>query len=686
MEPKHSLLRRQLKRQFGRAEVAQPGWEEFVAAVDAAYAGFDEDREMLERSLDLSSQELLAANAKMTAIFEAIPDLLFRVDERGIILSFKAGAEKSSGPPAQLTGRSLFEGPFPEMGNELAVALRRVGETGRGADFEFSVWRHGQEVFHEARFSPLPEGGAIVLVRNITERRRAEAELRAGEERFRLTTLATRDAIYDWDAATNSVWRNETYRQLYTGATSEVSHDVAWWGRNIHPDDRERVTQRLDELRAGGHRLWSAEYRFRRVDGGYARVFDRGYLVYDEAGRPARMIGAMADLTEQKQLQEQVLQAQKMDAVGQLAGGVAHDFNNLLTVILGNLSLLRLGSLGAAEAAGALEQCIHASQRAAELTRQLLTFSRRKAVELEIVDLNGLVLNLTRMLHRLVGEHITIDTTFSPGALRVEADAGMLEQVLMNLVVNSRDAMPRGGRLQIETGECQFDAEDVRRHPQRRRGRFARLRVSDNGSGIPPELLPRVFEPFFTTKEAGKGTGLGLATVFGIVQQHAGWIEVESVVERGTTFSIFLGRIESPEGETPRSGGGQVPLPRGRGEHVLLAEDEPDVRQWIQGVLEHFGYVVHAAGSAVAAWELFARERPPIRLLITDMIMPGGMNGRELADRIRGELPDLKVLLCSGYSQELAGSDALPQRMVFLPKPIEVETLLRTVRKQIDPG
>lgn len=684
MEPLHSLLRRQLKRAFGSAEPPPGSWAEFVAAVEAAYRASDQDRAMLERSLELSSQELLTANAQLRAVVEAIPDLLIRIDRHGEIISFKgAGTEEVALRPGDPDGGRTLETLFPGVEQEFAVALRRVQGQQAPVEFEFSVWRGTLEIHYEARLAPVRAGGAIVLVRDITARRRAELELRAGEERFRYVALATRDAIYDWNAALGSVWRNDTYRTLFVGGGPEHREDLGWWAGNIHPDDRERVTASLDAAWIARERTWTAEYRFRRVDGNYADVVDRGYLLYDPLGRPARMIGAMSDLTERKRLQEEVLQAQKMDAVGQLAGGVAHDFNNLLTVLLGHLSLLRLGAMNAAETRTALDECFHASQRAAELTRQLLTFSRRKPVELQSLELNGLVANMTRLLHRVVGEHITIETSFAPGRLHVRADAGMLEQLLMNLVVNSRDAMPGGGCIHLDTGEATFTAAQLDAHPQRRAGRFARLRVSDTGSGIAPELLPHIFEPFFTTKEAGKGTGLGLATVFGIVQQHSGWIEVNSQVGVGTTFALYL-PLHAPSGSGATAAPLPEQLPHGNGADVLLAEDEEQVRLWMVTVLERFGYRVRAFTTGREALDCFLRERPPLQILVTDLVMPGGVGGRDLAAALRRELPDLRVLFISGYSQDEPRSLERDPHSIFLQKPIDVPALLKNVRALLD--
>lgn len=685
MEPIHSLLRRQLKRHFGHASVPEGQWAEFVAAVESAYQASDQDREMLELSLDLSSQELLQANAEMRLLLEAIPDLLLHVDDYGVILHVKtSAADQFAVRPAEMSGRSLAEVPFPEAGGKLHEALEKARAMGAMADCEFAVTRRGRPEFFEARVSPLADGGAIMLVRNITQRREAEAALRASEERFRMVAVATRDAVYDWDGRTGRVWRNETYRVLFSGHATESTESSGWWSGNIHPDDRERVTASLRAAFDEGNKLWSAEYRFRRVDGSYAFVLDHGYLLYDESGRAVRMIGAMTDLTERKHLEEQFLQSQKMDAIGQLAGGVAHDFNNLLTVILGNLSMIQVGTATAAETRTAAEQAFAAGQRAAELTRQLLTFSRREPLNVRLVELNAIVADMSKMFRRLVDSPIAVETSLAPDQLPLLADSGMIEQMLMNLVVNSRDAMPSGGRLRIETSRCEVGERDAEQNRLRRAGRFVRLRVADTGTGIPPELLSRIFEPFFTTKEAGKGTGLGLATVFGIVQQHQGWIEVESAPGKGTEFQIFL---PLANGSTRANSASPLrrPLPAGKNELVLIVEDETQVRSWMRHALERFGYRVQEAASGPEALNWIESHGPRLDLLISDMVMPGGLNGRELAERLWQRQPELPVLICSGYHDRMKRIPAdAGRRLSFLPKPLDVEALLYRVRETLD--
>ncbi len=389
------------------------------------------------------------------------------------------------------------------------------------------------------------------------------------------------------------------------------------------------------------------------------------------------------DVAERKRAEEGLRQAQKMEAFGQLAGGVAHDFNNLLTVIQGNVTLARLAGPLEAEQATALDEIASASSRAANLTRQLLTFSRRQAVQMRDLDMNEIVGNMTKMLQRLIGEHITLVARHAPGSARIHADPGMMEQVLMNLAVNSRDAMSRGGELVIQTEVVTVGAASGTSLFSRP-GEFVRVSVSDSGTGIAPEHLPRIFEPFFTTKDVGRGTGLGLATVFGIVEQHHGWIDVESAPGIGTTFHIYLPHVSSAGPSSARRAEGAAP---GGRETILLVEDEDSLRALARRILSGKGYRVLEAPCGNDALEVWRHYRDAIDLLFTDMVMPGGMTGRELAKRLLAERPGLRVLYSTGYIDEMPGADpGLRESADFLEKPYEAPRLLRAVRSCLDRG
>ncbi len=392
----------------------------------------------------------------------------------------------------------------------------------------------------------------------------------------------------------------------------------------------------------------------------------------------------VGDITDRQSLEEQLRQAQKMEAIGQLAGGVAHDFNNMLTAIIGHLGLLRENPKVTNEIDESLSEISAAANRAAKLTSQLLAFSRRQVLSTSALDLNEVVTHLTKMLRRILGEHVIMQLDFAPEPLTFQGDAGLMEQVLVNLAVNARDAMPEGGTLKITTRSVTHrpPSTNEQRGPQQS-APYVRLSVGDTGIGILPEIRAKIFEPFFTTKEVGKGTGLGLATVFGIVQQHNGWIEVESEPGHGATFHIYLPRLAVDPAVVP------VPqpvfVPRGRNELVLLVEDEPAVQEMGMQALRRQGYRVVSASNGRAALEVWAQHKDEIALLLTDMIMPEGISGQQLARQLLEEKPALKVIYSSGYNAEIAGKELkLTDGVNYLAKPYELERLYRTVRAALD--
>jgi PAS domain S-box-containing protein len=389
--------------------------------------------------------------------------------------------------------------------------------------------------------------------------------------------------------------------------------------------------------------------------------------------RPCRLLIG-TDVTQRLELERQFRQAQKMEAIGQLAGGVAHDFNNILTVILGYIELLRLENYSST-ARGHIDQLSVAANRAASLTRQLLAFSRRSRLQLEPVDVKGLIADLANMLRRVIGEHIALEQEIESDLPPISADPIMIEQVVMNLVVNARDAMPSGGTIKLAAASCEIDPAQVHRHPEGRVGSFVRLSVRDTGAGMPPEVLQHIFEPFFTTKDVGKGTGLGLATVYGIVHSHSGWIEVSSKIGGGSEFRVYLPcalEVSKHVQEPP------VTLPPGRGcETVLLVEDEEAVRDLTSLTLQNRGYRVLTAECGTRALGIWEQSGEEIDLLFTDIVMPGGISGRDLAERLRRHRPNLPVVFTSGYDASQVGRT---EGENFLSKPFNSEKLLHTIR------
>jgi signal transduction histidine kinase/CheY-like chemotaxis protein len=395
----------------------------------------------------------------------------------------------------------------------------------------------------------------------------------------------------------------------------------------------------------------------------------------------ANLLSAIISQVERRRLEVQLRQAQKLEAIGQLAGGVAHDFNNILTVILGRTEEVAQDARLPADLHEAIADVSQSAERATALTRQLLAFSRRQTIQVRDVDMNEVVGNLTRMLNRILGEDVDVDFHYASGPAHVRADPGMIEQVLLNLVVNARDAMPLGGQLSIEVSLVEGAAQPG--GPVRPAGSWVCLRVTDTGSGIAAEHLPHIFEPFFTTKDVGKGTGLGLATTYGIVQQHGGWIEVESQVDRGTTFRVFFPHVSAAVVEPPAPAAAP-PSPRGD-ETILVVEDEDGVRALVIKVLADLGYRLLQAQSGPRAIEIWREHGSEIDMLITDIVMPDGMNGIELADRLRRTRPSLKVIFTSGYLADVSRDD-IPARETdaYLAKPFSLPELARLVRRTLD--
>jgi PAS domain S-box-containing protein len=433
----------------------------------------------------------------------------------------------------------------------------------------------------------------------------------------------------------------------------------------------------IEERRRAGSQTF--ESRHRRKDGSTFPVeanlnfirLDRDYT-----------IAVVRDITERTQLENQYRQAQKMEAFGQLAGGVAHDFNNLLTVILGYSDLI-LDSLPSGDLTRESVQEIHdAGERAALLTRQLLAFSRKQVVEPQVLDLNSVVASTEKMLGRLIGEDVTLTTVLAAGLEQVKADPGQIEQAIMNLVVNARDAMPRGGRITIETANVDLDESYGKSHAEVEPGRYVLLAVSDNGCGMTEEVKARIFEPFFTTKAVGKGTGLGLATVFGIVKQSGGHVRAYSEVGHGTTFKVYLPSIVEM-GSAAQAKAGSPPAPSGV-ETILLVEDEKAVRALTALALQKKGYTLLEAASSEEAISLCEEHLGPIHLLVSDVVMPE-MGGRQLAERLTALRPEMRVLFVSGYTDDaVVRHGVLQAEVAFLQKPFTMDALHRKVRAVLD--
>ena len=517
-------------------------------------------------------------------------------------------------------------------------------------------------------------GGHIALA---IERRRSEEALRKSESVFRL--LFSHNPLPTWvmdDETLQFIQVNEAAVRQYGFASEEFGRMTIFDIRAEEKSASLEVHPKKDG--SAGHHQGVCKHR--KKDG---KVFEVELIShqFDYAGRRVRLVVAQ-DISERHILEQQLRQAQKMEAVGRLAGGVAHDFNNLLMVIKGHTELLMNGVPPADRMSRKIMQIDRAADRATALTKQLLAFSRMQVLQPRVMNLNGVVDDMGKLLPRLIGEDIDLGIRTAPDLGAIRADASQMEQIIMNLAVNARDAMPTGGRLIIETSNADLDRTYNSTHPIVKPGRYVLLAVSDTGSGMDAETQAHIFEPFFTTKEPGKGTGLGLATVYGVVKQSGGFIWVYSEVGKGTSFKIYLPRVDQPEDK------GSVPLPiaevpRGT-ETILLAEDEQDVREVAREFLESGGYTVIEAHNGAEALRLAAEHKATIDLLVTDMVMPG-MTGKELAGRLQHQHSGIGVIYMSGYSEQTAAETTQADaNMLLLTKPFSRGSILRTVREALN--
>jgi two-component system cell cycle sensor histidine kinase/response regulator CckA len=519
------------------------------------------------------------------------------------------------------------------------------------------------------------------ILQDVTEQRRAEAARRAAEHRLEhvvasspailFTLPVTHGQFGDIDWMSGNV-------EVLLGYRVEETLEPDWWLDNIDPKERQAVVDEFKlEILGRGHS--AAEYLFRHRNGEFRWIRGETRLLRDTAGQPAEVVGSLSDITERKRLENQFRQSQKMEAIGHLAGGVAHDFNNLLTIIGGNCDML-LMDRPPTDVMEMLSEIRQAAHRAAALTRQLLTFSRRTVLAPKVVDLNELVHDSEKMLRRLIGEDVRLTTDLEAPLDHVKVDPEQLGQVIMNLAVNARDAMPTGGSLRIET-RVVTSHDVVAAVPEAPPGRYVVLAVVDSGAGMTPEVRAHLFEPFFTTKGPGKGTGLGLATVYGIVKQSAGFIVVDSEPGRGTAVRMFFPAVTgavSPHSSASARGSLAVGA-----ETILLVEDEQAVRSILHTALRRAGYTVLEASRSSDALRL-AREERRIDLLITDVVMPE-MGGRELVERVAPLQPGIKVLYLSGYTDDaVVRHGVLQAEVAFLQKPFAMAALTNKVREVLD--
>ena len=631
-------------------------------------------------------QRLGESERKARAIFDRALGFIGLLTPDGSLVEVNRSALDFAGVQlSDVLGKPLWETPWWKHSTEAQERIRAAVRTAAGGELVRFETTHlaTDGVLHTIDFSLKPlkdEAGRVVLLipegRDITDRKRAE------EAHARLATAVEQaaEAMVITDTSGKILYVNPAFEKI-TGYTRQEA--VGQNPRILKSGkyDSAFYRQMWDSLVQG--KVWSGRIINKKKNGAFYEEEMIISPIRDSAGKVINYVAVKHDVTQEVALEEQLRQVQKMESIGQLAGGVAHDFNNLLTVIQGNASLL-LDANNLSEAdADLAKQIIQSAERAAGLTRQLLVFGRKQAMQPAHLNLNGIVGNMARMLQRILGEDIALRLEYSPILPLVLADAGMIEQVLLNLSVNARDAMPAGGQLVIATVSKTIGQEYAHQNPAAAPGQYVCLSVSDTGCGIAPEHLSRIFEPFFTTKEIGKGTGLGLATVYAIVKQHRGWIEVDSQVGKGTTFRIYLPVAKDVSAKQKTTA--VVPeLPRGD-EVILVVEDEQAVRLLVGNLLQRCGYTVLLAVSGIEALNLWEQHKDEIQLLLTDMVLPDGMMGRELADKLKGEQPQLKVIYTSGYSANVVGKGpSLVEGVNFLQKPYPPQNLAQTVRDSLD--
>ena len=651
-----------------------------------------------------AEQALRESEERYRSLVESALDTIFTSDAEGRFLYVNNAAAGALGlTPEQVVGRTVNELFPPHVADRYRAGVRQVVETGKTLATEDQSEVGGQVRWFSTIVQPMRGAdGQIVaaqaIVRDITTRKFAEDRLTRSEERLNQAIRVADIGFFDHDHLKNERYWSPELRRIAGLAVEEPlpphpstdgADNVMW----IHPEDRSMIVEAVKRAHAPqSDGFYDVEYRFIRPDGAprwlkvRSQTFFRGE---GEARHPVRTVGGAQDITDRKtadadrvRLQDQLTQAQKMESVGRLAGGVAHDFNNMLSVITGHAELA-LHATGSGDPVRAdLEEIRAAARRAADLTRQLLAFARRQVVAPKVLDLNAAVSASLGMLRRLIGEDLELTWTPSDEAGRVRIDPSQVDQVLTNLAANARDAIEGVGRVTVQTGRATLGHAECQRHEGLVPGPYAVLEVADTGRGMDAETAAHLFEPFFTTKPVGRGTGLGLATVYGIVKQNDGCIEVVSEVGRGTTVRIFLPSVEADvTGATTEMAAG---LPRSGHETVLLVEDESAVLRLSKIVLERFGYTVLTAGTPSEAIHLFQTHEGGVHLLVTDVVMPE-MNGRELAARLRETRPELKALFVSGYSASaLAPRGVLDEGVHFLQKPFSLEDLAASVREALD--
>ena len=640
---------------------------------------------LMQRRQRLTAEALQASEHQYRSLFERNMAGVFRSTAEGRLLDCNPAMAAMTG----YNREELLRNPMGDLyfgGNE--ERSRMVGR------FAASLPVPNEYCFRRKDGSPLwvlvnanlelgLDGSTIIegTVIDIADRKRNSLAIEEWKNRYDAAIQASRQIIYESDPESKRVTLGGCVSEILGHSAAELSGDTGAWRALIHPEDSSYYFERL-RTAVTSRQTVEFDFRARRKDNTYRILEQQSRAVFDESGDVLRIVGFISDITERRALETQLRQAQKMEAIGRLAGGVAHDFNNLLTIIGGYSSILIEKNGPSGPFRNELEQIHAAASRAAALTRQLLAFSRQTVLQPRHVNLNEVIRNLEKMLGRLIGEDIEVLTALSPDLGTVRVDPGQIEQALMNLVVNARDAMPAGGKLTIQTENVQLDDNYATRHQYVRPGPHVLLAVSDSGTGIPEEIQTRIFEPFFTTKEPGKGTGLGLPMVYGVVKQSGGSIELYSEVDSGTTVKIYLPRVAGPADAVLPARRKEEPAARGT-ERILLVEDDAGLRGMASSILQSHGYTVYPIAH-VSDFESVVQNLPPCDLVLTDIVMPK-MRGPEFAGRVGQIWPGIKVLYMSGYTTNaIVHQGVLDEGLFFLQKPFTPASLVAKVREVLD--
>jgi PAS domain S-box-containing protein len=732
-DSEYRIIRRtdgELRWIFGRGLVSRD-----ASGKPVRYSGIDID--ITERKK--AEAALRESEERFRSLVQGVRDYaIFMLDGEGQVTTWNDGAALIFGYSAQeILGKplSIFY-PFERADQGWpALEISRARTGGRTEDEGRRLRKDGSRFWANVVISALRDEsgrlkGFATITRDLTKAREAEEALRSSEERLRLCQEAAEIGIWDWDIASGEIGWSERNFALHGLRPEPDGPSYGQWQNAIHPADRDRVNAGIAQAIATGA-PYQADYRVLHENGEARWLTVRGRVITDEYGRPVRMLGVNLDITDRRsaaealarlndELEQRVAertvafeqeaakraeaearlrQSQKMEALGQLTGGVAHDFNNLLTVILGSLETMQRRitdvpgdereDTSKSKLSRSIGMALQATQSAAQLTHRLLAFSRQQPLQPKVLQINELIAGITEMIARTLSEAVQLETHLAPDLWLAFADANQLEIALLNLVVNSRDAMPEGGKLTIETANAQFDqsglAQDIAA------GDFVMLTVSDTGTGMTKEVIDRAFDPFFTTKGPGKGSGLGLSMAYGFVKQSGGHIRLYSELGHGTCVKIYLPRSREMQDETSLESDRARPvsrvLPHARqGETILVVEDNVDVRGYSVSTLLDLGYTVREAGTGPEALRLL-QEQPEMRLdlLFTDVVLPDGMNGRQLADRLLKLRPALPILFTTGYTRgAIVKHGRLDPEINLIAKPFNIDQLARKIRQLLD--